>query len=460
MRIPYDIVGLAKFAGGLSFSLDCTNISLFNNDSVNCIQYRGPGSITYEPQSGIRLKLYVVETNDSQFALMKRISEIQSGTIYSDSQYFQMEALTLRGDNLTAGRLLPSINWISDTTQIAQCRIRTLSWARTQPPSKNAIALIYNHDIDLPFSEMTTVETADSKISTRNKHSFIASGLNVVVRNLENCLIIEAYSSDDITNDLDMRIAEALCYITSRPYRPSIKVRDNADTRHVSFTPTDVNLIDCKSYAPLMQHHLEWHDHAWQLFCLYFEYISKTSKGPDWNYCSYHLNNVMEASRGPLDNWGIGLCIAIEGIASLVDEKLDAEEKNNLSRLRTAITEWLSERADLNQYTDRVSGLLGMMFQIRVQDRIRKLETGGHAYREDVSVWGKVRNRNVHPKYSDAYYKGNTDMQLAIDEIKQLSVLMHHVVFYLIGYNGKFTDYATRNFPYRHYPLTTARRGA
>jgi len=30
---------------------------------------------------------------------------------------------------------------------------------------------------------------------------------------------------------------------------------------------------------------------------------------------------------------------------------------------------------------------------------------------------------------------------------------MYHVVFSLIGYEGKYTDYASRNYPVKDYPF-------
>lgn len=40
-----------------------------------------------------------------------------------------------------------------------------------------------------------------------------------------------------------------------------------------------------------------------------------------------------------------------------------------------------------------------------------------------------------------------------LDLISKTTVLMYHVVFHLIGYNGKYVDYGTYRYPVRDYPL-------
>jgi len=39
------------------------------------------------------------------------------------------------------------------------------------------------------------------------------------------------------------------------------------------------------------------------------------------------------------------------------------------------------------------------------------------------------------------------------DRINKVTVLMYHIVFALIGYQGRFTDYGRRNYPIRNFPL-------
>jgi hypothetical protein len=40
-----------------------------------------------------------------------------------------------------------------------------------------------------------------------------------------------------------------------------------------------------------------------------------------------------------------------------------------------------------------------------------------------------------------------------LDMIAKTTVLMYHIVFYLIGYVGKYVDYGRPRFPVRVYPL-------
>jgi hypothetical protein len=82
------------------------------------------------------------------------------------------------------------------------------------------------------------------------------------------------------------------------------------------------------------------------------------------------------------------------------------------------------------------------------------LGASGYVDGTHIKGWTKLRNKHVHPKEIDIANMSAGDYQTLIDLLNQTTVLMYHTVFYLIGYEGKYTDYATHGHPTKDYPLT------
>ena len=76
----------------------------------------------------------------------------------------------------------------------------------------------------------------------------------------------------------------------------------------------------------------------------------------------------------------------------------------------------------------------------------------GGAVTAHVKAWQELRNKQVHPSVGPLDNPASRDFQEQLDLVHQVTVLMYHIVFHLIGYRGKYTDYATLNFPNRDYP--------
>lgn len=75
-----------------------------------------------------------------------------------------------------------------------------------------------------------------------------------------------------------------------------------------------------------------------------------------------------------------------------------------------------------------------------------------------VKAWRKLRNRGVHPAAQGDVDVASLDFQKMIDEVNQVTVLLYHIVFHVIGYRGRYTDYASPNFPAKNYPLASSSR--
>ncbi|MBY9027747.1 hypothetical protein K7459_29255, partial [Pseudomonas fluorescens] len=197
---------------------------------------------------------------------------------------------------------------------------------------------------------------------------------------------------------------------------------------------------------------------GWRLFGVYLTYIVRQTKFENWNPCSGYVHNAQEASANSLDAWAIGLCVAVEGLASMI--KLDEDkaekkkreiEKKRLKKLQEFIVKQVSSRQRLKAFAPRIGGLVGNLHALRAIDRMTWLAKRGGLDRKHIEAWKWLRNRGVHPSAKGDIDIASVDFQEFLDELNRVTVLLYHIVFYLIGYRGPYTDYGLRNVPAGQY---------
>ena len=69
-------------------------------------------------------------------------------------------------------------------------------------------------------------------------------------------------------------------------------------------------------------------------------------------------------------------------------------------------------------------------------DRMYMLIPTGHLDTQHVEAWKKLRYQYVHPKSIDLKKLNEAKLQELIDLIHKVTVLMYHIIFYLIDYKG------------------------
>jgi hypothetical protein len=157
-----------------------------------------------------------------------------------------------------------------------------------------------------------------------------------------------------------------------------------------------------------------------------------------------------------LDAWAIGLSVAVEGLASMLPVENDKEKTKTLKALQRFIVDQVSGDDRFKDSAPRVQGLVAGLTSVRAIDRMNWLASQGGADPGHIDAWKKLRNRNVHPTTRGDIDIASLDFQMMIDDLHNVNVLLNHVVFHLIGYRGPYTDYGTRNFPAKTYPLAEA----
>ena len=418
--------------------IDFLEMSLTQNKSgVKVISYTGKGYVEQTDDDVLFLKMYVNETaNTSLFDEFKNLNQTKSGELYPDDSYYTLSGIAADGTTWKAEHVLPACKWhVQHPNPIVDARLSSITGGELARDPKSL--------------EMHFFEKADLPVLSR-KARFTVGRYDFHVEGGDDSFIIGADSDVPLPEHFGMRIEEALRFLLAQSVTPRAIVQHHSVLLLTSTTPKSPVV---RLGRPISRGSAAFHDKSWDLFGAYLVFVTEKTKFGNWHPCTGYLHMAREASANSLDAWAIGIAVAVEGLARLVniehdtaeDEKRNAERKR-LKDLQTFIVEQVSSQECLKRYTDRVKGIVSSLTSVRAIDRLFWLADHGGAERSHVNAWRKLRNRGVHPATTEDKDIASLDYQELVDEVHSVTILLYHIVFHVIAYDGPYTDYGTRNF--------------
>ncbi|MEQ8249417.1 MAG: hypothetical protein RID42_17215 [Alphaproteobacteria bacterium] len=419
---------------------------LQNSPSDNAISYNGRGYIRQTEEGALEYKLYANETRNSNYIVdFRRQFEVQSGEVLPEDSYFTLTGVAANGGSWKAEHVIPKCDWHAQHADpIVYGKLSSVTGG--EPPSNpKAIALHFFEKTDLP------ILNNESKFGIGDSEFHIESG--------DDNFIVRAKSNSPLPEHFAIRIEEALRFLLAQSVTPRVIVQPNC----VTLISKTLKSPMIRLGPPISRGSEGFHDNSWGLFGTYLDYVTRETNFANWNACTGYLHMAHEASANSLDAWAMGLGVAVEGLASLINFEQDAEESNKraeekarLKELQNFIVDRVSNQDAFSEFTERVRGLVAGLTSVRAIDRMRWLSSLDKIDPSHIEAWRRLRNSSVHPKSRGEVDIASVDFQKMIDEVHCVTVLLYHIVFHIIGYSGPYTDYATRNFPVKNYPLTVA----
>jgi hypothetical protein len=439
--IPSEILSAFKLR---TLEMDCVDMALVQSADASSISYKGKGYIRQTSEDFLTFKIYATETTNTDASRhLKEFFTAKSGRLFRDNEYYRFVAITSDGTKWTADKVRPIVNWGAQHTNPIVTGSFINGPLSTEWPMSEAAHSLYLH-----FFDSTEIPCIIDQIK------FSAVNCDFVVRKPDNEFVVEACSTDVLPALFHIRIQEALRLLLARSVICRVIINHDGKRQSFQMASTPPRSLNTQLGRPIDSSygHL---DDSWRLFSQYLEYVINNTPSAAWNRCSYHLYNACEASANSVDAWAIGVSVAVEGIAKLVkSETPTTEERKRVTILTKHLLDHISSLPCFNDLSKRVKGLLGMMQDVRVQDRLTPLVSNGYVDYAYISAWSKLRNKHVHPSSRNLDMANIDDYhQSMLDLINKTTVLMYHIIFYMIGYKGKFTDYGTTGYPFKDYPL-------
>jgi hypothetical protein len=421
--------------------------------------FRGPGYIRQAADGVLTIKIYVTEHTAEPVEHFTSWLALGAGQLHGDDMFYDLDAIGHDNTRWTTKRIFPAPHWnASDASVLINGQIQSITAHLDMPVRQHFLSLHFFEEYDVPLHLMSKTEERGDVSYVRDRAEFEACGSKFVVRkrNGSGETTVEVVSENPFPPAFDLRIQEALQYLTAKTAMWRARVQGNGQEQHLELASPSRKAQRTHFDPPISPAAMDVHQHGWKLFGKYLAYVIANTDDTYWNPVAYHLYNACEATAGSLDAWAVGVSVAVEAVASLIERGKEKDERvaQLQKRLRTWL--WLAQSVIEGDLAKRFNGLIDRMSEKRVVDTLYALAATGHLEKEYIKAWSYLRNRHVHPNLSDLKKPDQVDYQRLIDNIHRVEVILRQLTFYLIGYEGPFTDYGNHGqqmFPSKRYPL-------
>lgn len=434
--------------------IDAIEMELVQDVAKKPHTFRGKGYVEQDPEGALQFKLYAAELDNVDFkGHLTRTSQTVPGALFADDEYYSLRFRSFDGDEWTADRVRTSTRWPANGPPLLSGSLGRIVRSTKTRQQGHFVQIHFFDAVELP---VLPTAPGDQAIGASK---FQAAGCEISVRQHHDQVVIRAKSDSALDERMGQRLQEALKFLTGKPLWNSVEMRGCPGEWRMELShrgrPPPLTRLD----PPIGRSTIKYFEHGWILFSRYLEYLLANTPHPHWNHITYFLHNASEASSGTIDTWALGVASAVEGISSLLPNPISAGDQRDVEDLRQAVTRAIEGQPRLDRYLPRIHGLLGMLLNARPQDRLQALVRDGCATNEYVGAWKKLRDRQAHPTINNMADASANRFQERFDLINMTTTLMYQIIFHIVGYVGSYSDYGTRGYPTKQYPIRTEEDG-
>jgi hypothetical protein len=445
------------------FNIDCPRMVLRNSLNPARDVYEGPGSIYQTPEGDLAFKLYAGGPRVPTEVLFGRVSgpnALKAGEIIPRSEYSSLEATSMRGAVWRGEFILPDLNQGATDhgpviTGFLRELVNTTAESRTEGKSSH-LSLVFAESFDFPANTPTTTKTLvrDKEIGFSGNWSraiFEAAGLEFELERKAQTVALTAQSKNTaLLGNLDLRVCEALEFTLSESHEWVVRVVFQGGETITTLRRFPKARAKRTPRPPI---HCRTMDEAtpdvWRLFAKYLEYVI-TCPDPQWHPLSYSTHAAVVGEEGSLDAGLLALPVAIEGALKVGFPSLGAPDRL-LQEQIDAACKLICDSGLEPKFRKRVLGSFKQMGRPRAKDRLLALQRAGVTREGLVRAWDAIRHQAVHADRPDW-----TKIDELYREYQSALTLLNEIVFLIIGYTGRYTDYSTPDWPLRNFEKTIA----
>ena len=440
-----------------TFETDFKEMVLIQN-KIGGVRFEGKGYVRQSENRLLNFRLYASKQETIQASYSAHENQDSTpGKLILEDRYYDLILVGYDDTRWKAHHVFPNIDLnLSDNDILVSGKLDNLSMDMPYNYPESYLKIHFFSCYEIPLNRMTTTEIQGNKNMVLDTAEFEASEANFKVRSYDDDTIFEVRSQVSFPEAFHLRVQEALQYLTGKSvnWQAYIKVEKNNFCMELSI-PFQKSI--CTYFEPpIIGGSKVFYENGWRLFACFLAYVIEKTEKTQWNPVAYHLHNACESTANSIDSRAISYSVAVEAIASLIIIEQNTDKTNHVREFQKNMRKYIKTQTAFSDLESRMKTLIDMLGQARVQDKLHFLADNGHVERAYIKDWTNLRNRHAHPTLKDLKKIDATNAQELITSLHRVSVLLHQITFYLIGYNGPFTDYGVIKFPTKQYPLTVA----
>lgn len=439
------------------WEVDCVSITLTQNDTAEPTIFSGPGYLRQGGGGTVEYKAYPTTTHDwniweEQFGGVE-------GKLIESSRYYTLTATDRFGRRWEWWRTIPEISSSaleSGIHHVIDGKAHELTCSRRSGLSENVfnLKMFFFVEVEIPCNARTELVTVigDEKLRTSsllNVARFSTPMGDFHISNQAGLVLVEVDSESALPENIEIRIVEALGLVLAKPLFWNVVERYENGTETIRVRGQRVS-SNAKLLPPVGRGRIDLTGQVWRLFEKYLTFVCSYS-GNRFHPCSRHLFSALEASAGTINAQALALGVGVEGIVKkLFPEAGSLPEglKPKVRQLRKHFEKWegLKDAQTKEALWKRVQDMLGRLLDVSTKSKLHALVTEKAVDEGHVEAWGAIRNTSAHGETP-----GSENLQTLVDLCHKVTVLMYHLIFHAVGFEGIYIDYSTHGWPPKRY---------
>jgi hypothetical protein len=432
------------------FQLDCFEIILIQNTKNNPKTYTGPGVIYQEKDGLLKFKVFPpgeIDKTEYFFNIPKL------GKIIDKEEFFNLKALDFSGDEWFSDNieLSKSIN-STFNKMIISGEIRLLTKKKTFPKESDTshCEIILFGEFDFQYDKREIIKKSiggnESTIYTLNTISFESQEFNFLIHKEQyGCKITVKTDKKNFKDYKIHRILESLQFVYAKRFEWSIMKIIHKESEKIKIKKRIDNIKKTNHFTPINTSiFYKDSNKYWMLFDSFFSYIVKYTSEKRLHPISRLMNTILASSNSFIEAYALTLSVAVESLVNSEYKFLKGKDIQSLKSVEEIekFCQFINEYDCTRSFTKRISSLVSSLKQLRAIDYLYFLESKNVIEKKLIKDWKKLRNRYTHFIIDD-----KLNYQDLFDKCDSVTVLFYKLVFQLIEYSGKYTDYTKENFP-------------
>ena len=411
------------------------------------IVYNGPGLLTQEQDKSILLRVFAAPVDHFEAFNRHFNRDLTPGELVPDSQYYDFEGKDSYGTVWRANRISIETDFGSGTYVRARPRTLEKLEERPEPVKRPMVMAFLPGKIELPWH---AVSRKGERGWSVDQFETNAGRFEWRVVKTDDGAWLTFKCEDAPVESRFEAFLRGLSILMGRWLKPiclSIFKGERQTTRMLNglHEPEAEKLL-----APIGTES-EFAEDAHLFLELFMARAADESEFGEkaCNLAYRYWHRILRSRENDIENSSLVLSVAVEGLVkkTLLSEKdADPEFVKQAEEAKPIL-----KRAGLGpRALECVQSSLGNAKHPRVQDVLRRLAKEDVASEAHLEAWRGLRNAAAHGSILE---DDDRALQEHLDRFHVCLDLYYRIVFLLIGYDGRHTDYGTRGWPTRRFRL-------
>ncbi len=431
------------------FHLDFSRIELQRFRDGN--QFIGPGYIRQKVPRDFEIKIYAKGRVDiSEF--FKEFQSVKPGVFYEENDLYRLSATDIYGRRWTAeGIVNPEPSGLAHGDGyivVATCNELALT-ERSSKQNSTSLSLRSLAPIRFPYNvhteETTRIGQQERRGRRLNVAQFTSNGFDFLFKDDQGLSVWAVFKGQSLPARATERITEAVAFTLGTLPLWTMRTCSDGGSQVTRFQNPKQPFRKSTPWPPYRVELVDDTGAIWGMFDKYLAYVLRDTENQT-HPLSRWVGSIGLARGSSLEGLALTLAVAVESVLDQFYKDIGQPASTYVKAVEDLIEhleKWDGDNHVISRAKGSISGLKGA----RADDRLRQLVNDGVIFENDRVAWKKLRNAAAHGSWD---FNGDS-LQKLLDLTGTALCLFNRLVFCLIGYSGKQTDYGRHGWPTVEY---------